>query len=1056
MKKISTLLLAVGLPMLVMAQAKTVPYSSDMDNTDWTIINETEGSPSWEVQHQPSNFDFAGKSSGLYYKYSSSYAADDWAVSPYIHLEGGKEYKVKFWYRTMNDVEKLTLYMAKGSDPQTLLAGEKLQDLEGSYSNSNKGQHFIKVITPETSGDYTFGFYLHSDKNKWNSFLTAFEVVENVFYPGPVTSLSVAEGAERALEATLSWALPTLDNDGAPMPEGKEVTEVRVYRDDVLVATLGKDATTWKDDASKGLTSGFHKYGVEAVIDGKATRAEVSSRYIGPLVAASLPYSYETNAMTDSDFETFFTVEAGPTSTVTPANKWHKKGYEYSGFYIDLYASGFIADDWLFLPPVKIEKAGLYRFGFNAQYAKDKVNSGLETWVGKGPSIAQMEKQIGTYPDVPYEKTDLYGVVELTEPGEYTFAVRVNIPEKRNVYYYHDLRKFTVEEWHVAPTHVADLKAEANGEDVVVSWTNPAKSNVDTDLASITKAEIYRNGELLTTLTEGLTPGAATSWTDAKAPAGSHVYKVVPYLNEFAAEGEAPTCVSPWMGDKLQQLPYSYTFNSEINNRLFSTKNSDGKDPEWVINTTDGAKLALAGTEYFKPDDQLYTPPFELVQGYYTVKLGVVGACNKYGLKVGYAADENSAIKGQKSIALTGSSYRSTQSFVIKVDEAGRGMFVINANDYTGDKANNKDLQIVSIDIEHTPLLPGIVEDLAIEVPADKSLKATLTWTNPSKSNIDGVEPTIEKAIIYRNGEELATVNSNLVAGQQSSYVDNSIDNAGYYTYKVVPYTADGCSATAAKEVKSAWIGDGMNLPYQPANFNDWTLINVDGDTNTWGDPLGWSLKDDGERLNMFCTSKPGNDWAISPRLNLVAGETYEIKFTPWLSMGTDAGYTFDLYAGTGDAVADMTQKLLTVSNIPFKANREPRTIKVKAVAAEEPALAAETAEADEAIAVPAGVVTFGFYANKAGDGNVADFSVVKVVDPLVGIENVAADGIAINGNTICFGAEATDIIVADMTGKVLRNVAAGETIEISTLAKGTYIVSAKIGGKRTAVKVVK
>ncbi len=52
--------------------------------------------------------------------------------------------------------------------------------------------------------------------------------MENVFASEAVTSLKVAEGADRALTATLTWALPTVDIDGAEMREYASFDEVLV------------------------------------------------------------------------------------------------------------------------------------------------------------------------------------------------------------------------------------------------------------------------------------------------------------------------------------------------------------------------------------------------------------------------------------------------------------------------------------------------------------------------------------------------------------------------------------------------------------------------------------------------------------------------------------------------------------------------------------------------------------------------------------------------------------------------------------------------------------
>lgn len=1050
MKKIYTMLTALVIPLLGIA-SESIPYATDM--TGWQIINENESSKTWAVNDYSSDFSGTGWTKGLKYTYDNSNAADDWAISPAITLEAGKEYKVKFWYQTKTNKEDMTLYMAASGTPEALKAGTVVKDFV-DFSN-NAWNKYVEVITPETTGEYYFGFYLHSPKNRWNNMLTGFEVTENKFYPGSVTNLTVTPGDNRILEATVNWTLPTVDSDGAPMPDDAVFNNVKVYRDGTLVVTLDGTATSWTDTAALGLESGFHKYEVEVTVNNATSaKAEVNSTYIGPVAAFKLPWNYSTYSMTDDDFTTFFTVVKGENSTT--AAKWEKKGSYYSGYSIQITpGSGKQEDDWLFCPPVKIEKAGLYRFGVEANY----TNSGhpqMEIWKGNGASVASMSEKLTTLTSIP-AKDKYYVIFEINEPGEYTFALHA--AGMCDTWYPYYVYGFSMEEWRQSPLHATDLSASVEGENVKLSWTNPVKDNVGKEITSLAKVEIYRDDELKATLTSGIEPGMETIYVDTPAASGSFKYHVIPYMGENAADGTPLSVQSPWVGDKLQQLPYSYGFNNPSMNSMYTAVDLNNDGFTWDTSTGGAPELTFKNQpdEYSNINDRLVSPPFDFNKaGYYKINVTAGGGANNTTLQVGLVdeSDLRAALSGKQEIALTGSMFLGMKTLYVYVASAGRHCIAFDYNEAI--RNNTYELFVSKLEVEYQPVFPGVATDLKVTPAADFSLSSTLEWINPTTSNLSDVATVISKAVISRNGEEVGVVTEGLVAGEKSTWTDTSVPSAGKYVYTVTIHGPEGASTDNVASVTSPWIGGGLDIPYSQDNFNDWTLINVDGDTNNWGDPLSWTLKNNGERLNMFCTSKDANDWAISPRLEFVAGKVYDITFTPWLATGQEEGYTFDLYFGTGDAVADMTQKLATVDGLQLNATKLPQTFTVLAVDPAEAEGQADDNETTPFINVPAGVGTIGFYANKAGECYVSDFSVreneATGVDSIIGSE----DCISIVGGEILFGSEATDVVVADMAGKVIVRSHQVDAISLNRFDKGTYIVSAVVGGKRVAMKVVR
>lgn len=1054
MKKIFTLISAAVLGLSAYAEGLPVPYiAEDSGYDNWDIKNLNNDNQTW--QKTTGDYSFANCTKGLMYHWHSDNAANDWAISPAIHLEAGIEYKIKFAYKTQSGTEKLTVWFGSGNTPEQLQEGEKLADLNGSNS---AGVKEVKLFTPTADGDYYLGAHAHSDADTYRIYFTGVSIAENVFVPATVSNLTVTPDASRALEAKLAWTLPTTDTDGAPFGDGVAVESVSVYRDGVKVADLAGTATEWTDNAENGLTTGKHQYEVEVTVNGaKSAKAAVNSAYIGPVEAFNLPLVYSLNDLASNDFSAFFTVIQGSGSNVR--NTWKFTSSSYSGNSIDLvpYAER-PEDDWLLLPGIKVTKAGTYRFGIDLRKSGDKGH--IDIKYGKNvdgmiPGIAGLTGNVGTYKE-EYISSHAYRYYTFSfdEPGEYTIALHA-CAESAD-YGTYSVYGFSVEEWHDAALNVTDLATEIVGNDIKVNWTNPSKTSCGNDITELVKVEVYRDGELAGTVTEDLVPGAACSFTDIAPAAGSYLYKVVAYNGEFAPDAAAPEVRSAWVGDKLQELPYNYAFRTapQSTYALFTPEKINQEDPDWTFGTQ-GAVLVLAHKDLYTPNSRLYTPPFNLAPGYYDVTLNIQCPCQGYRMTVGYVTEaEAQNIKGNTTVQL-GTPYSSrNELFRIKVDDEGRGMFVFIVNDVVATNSYYN-LTISEIKIERTKIIPAVATDVTVKAAEDKSLQATISWTNPTTSNVEGETPELTKAVVYRNDVEIGTVTEGLVRGETSSFVDEEVPEAGTYTYKVEIYSADGCAA--ATGVVSPWIGAGKDLPYESTQ-GDWTILNLNGDT-AWGDPITWSEKSNGD-LSIMSYNNVADDWAITPRLNFQKGYLYTITCYPTKAASSSSAVTEDmrvqLHFGTGVTAEEMTIKLADIG--PFKAVAEKELYTVQILAVDpselvEPAAENDVPDTSNAVKVPAGVGTLGLHcAQKTDEIYIREFKVDGGVNtnpgPSVGIRDIFGDGENL------LGADARDITVYDLAGRAVMSADSFESLDAKRLAKGTYIVTGHVNGKRVSAKV--
>ncbi len=144
----------------------------------------------------------------------------------------------------------------------------------------------------------------------------------------------------------------------------------------------------------------------------------------------------------------------------------------------------------------------------------------------------------------------------------------------------------------------------------------------------------------------------------------------------------------------------------------------------------------------------------------------------------------------------------------------------------------------------------------------------------------------------------------------------------GNYTIKAwVDLTDD---VNLLNDTTNRSIYSGYNFSYGPytmgfestENFSDWTVLNVNGDGETWN--LPWTgTPHSGTRSARYynSTSAAGNEWLFSRCFTFEAGNTYEIEY--WYRVD-NATYpqSIDLKIGTSPTPAAMTTTLVSMPNM--------------------------------------------------------------------------------------------------------------------------------------------
>lgn len=270
--------------------------------------------------------------------------------------------------------------------------------------------------------------------------------------------------------------------------------------------------------------------------------------------------------LTQMSAQTVYEQQFSSASSINDFTIFHNgsgtRDWTYSSGYLTFWDSKVAVEAWAITPGIDLEAGKTYQLSFDARNASSSSYTHnlyvyLETTNNKD------EIDISTQEYLTYEKITSSSTatqnksIKFSVPATGTyylgFVDKGELTSLNNV----NLDNIIVKEVKEAPVAVTGLTATAaeNGAmSAILTWTNPATTDMGNALSEISKIEVYRGTtsyktELVYTLTDSqyLTPGAEISFTDeAVESRGVNYYEVVVY----AGEGTSPavSVKSPWIG----------------------------------------------------------------------------------------------------------------------------------------------------------------------------------------------------------------------------------------------------------------------------------------------------------------------------------------------------------------------------------------------------------------------------------------------------------------------------------------------------------------------------
>jgi len=467
-----------------------------------------------------------------------------------------------------------------------------------------------------------------------------------------VASVAVARNGNKY---TIGWPAPTTVNGGY-LNKDEVVYTVTRYVDGtatVLTSTL-KGTTVYTDTytpADDSLRSLY--YTVKASFLGNESPEVASARTV--LGSAVPPYG-----------ETFADEEAASYYSVIDNNHdgstWSFSADDRAMYFV--YDERNDGDDYLVLPPMKLEAGKAYEVSFLAGRRSHNYPETIAVYAGTEPTVAGLSTEViaktnvvATYgydPDTDVAVGDTFsGYFVPATSGVYYFALHATSPANgfgilvTNV-------GVSAPSASTVPAAVSDLTltSASNGDPTVsISFTAPSLDIAGKPLASLTKVDVYRGDELVKTVNPAI--GAKNVVVeDTQAGEGNVTYTVVP-SNEDGEGVPASASVYVGISEPVAPASLSYAYGADFGEVVLS----------WPAVTVDSNGHTLPDVHYILCKPNASGDAWEVIDKNITATTYTVRACagdaeqNLISYAVFAANDRGESAQGASALVPVGASY---------------------------------------------------------------------------------------------------------------------------------------------------------------------------------------------------------------------------------------------------------------------------------------------------------------------------------------------------------------------------------------------------------------
>lgn len=266
--------------MLLIGHAYDVPFTDDFEaataENRYAIIDANGDGRTWDFIH------FNTTGGRMRYEFSKTEKADDWCLTPPIHMVEGIAYELKFIASAVSQAykERIAVACGQGADPTTF----QLIIPETEISTGiNAGKELTGEIKVKQTGDYRFAFHALSEAFQNTLFVDNVQVSAGqlLITPDSVRNLKLTAAADGDMLVTIDFDAPTLANDGTTLQELTRIVITRGEKQEPVVTLTdvkpGQHYTYVDEDAMNGMLT----YNVTAYNEAGAGLTATARVYVG-------------------------------------------------------------------------------------------------------------------------------------------------------------------------------------------------------------------------------------------------------------------------------------------------------------------------------------------------------------------------------------------------------------------------------------------------------------------------------------------------------------------------------------------------------------------------------------------------------------------------------------------------------------------------------------------------------------------------------------------------------------------------------------------------------
>ncbi len=581
-----------------------------------------------------------------------------------------------------------------------------------------------------------------------------------------------------------------------------------------------------------------------------------------------------------------------------------------SAFKHGMSMGGIISDDYLFMPAITLQP-GSYKLLFDFKTKSDKENFAI--CLATAPSSASVTQVITAKEDVTKtEYTTETSTFDIATAGDYHLAIHVYSPNGRWNMWWRNFRLTAIDD---ALPQVPQLSAVADGLDVTVTVTLPAKQINGNALSGSLNANISVDGETVKTLNGA--PGATVSdvitCTSGVHQIGASVTATVGGVEKTSeivtADIETyrkcpdPMTVPVALAPDYDEFTWATVINNNDDSSTWQFANSGMPEPVTTA-VRYSSSWASDGDDYFVlPATQFAAGAYEI-----SVEMGTKYHEESFEIYVGGQPTVESLT--QNKIASFSKNLNDSWEHVktrLIVTEATRLHVAFKATSPSNQSyLYLRDFRIDAIDAS-MPAMPGIEAEfdggdgnLNITLPATDLMGNALPVTTVYATvTLDG--NTAETPVSGAPGTMVAVPCTGLAKGEHTASVRAYIERDGdkVYTEEALTTFTVGLPSTFAYEMP-------VTLSLAEDMFADMVLLDANGDGTTW------TAQPDAIKYG-YNTSNGGDDWLFTAPVDIE-----QIDFLVYIaieakchSSNYDEG--FEIWLGSAQTPETMTMKILDV-----------------------------------------------------------------------------------------------------------------------------------------------